>query len=47
MPFAIFSGFAVAKSFVLNQAVTNVLEARKNKRKSVCEYVQSVLSAKT
>jgi len=43
MPIAIFSGFSMAKGFVLNSAANNVAEARKNKnRKPVCCYVQSL-----
>jgi len=35
VPIAIFSGFSMAKGFVLNTAATNAAEARTNKNRSL------------
>jgi len=43
VPIAIFSGFSMAKSLVLNSAMNNAAEARKNKNgKPVCWYAPSL-----
>jgi len=42
LPIAIFSGFSMAKTFVLNSAANNAAEARKNKNRKACLLVRTM-----